>query len=148
MDAKRGPKPRRDAIAYPTPASEPGGLTGAERAEFRRLQAAMESLGTFDKTDVSLVEAAARTSVLLRRAYAALGEAPLVVEAANKTLMPNPNLKIIAMFSALLRRLLADLGLTPKSARLGDGEGARHDARWGGLIYDGGGPESDGGPGR
>lgn len=134
MAAKRGPKSKRGKAVDLGDVEVPDGLSEAETAEFTRLVGAIKTTGTFGRCDVRLIEAAARTQVLIDRAYAELGTSDLTIEAANKTAMPHPMLGVINSLTMRLRGLLGDLGLTPKTSNLGGGDDAKADDRWNGVL--------------
>ena len=118
----------------------PDALSVDERAEYLRLVEALRAVGTHDRCDVRLVEAAARTIVLIERAHAELGKSKdLTLPTTNGMLMPHPMLGVIATQTMRLRGLLRDLGLTPESARLGKGGARKGEGnKWEGLISDAG----------
>jgi P27 family predicted phage terminase small subunit len=141
--AKRGPKRRtaaqtrkaastRSRLSALTP---PAKLTGAQRVAFRRLVGAIRAAGTADRVDVELVVATARTLVLLDQAHKELDGESLTLEAANGTAMPHPLLGVINAQTMRLRALLADLGLTPASAKLGGAATGDDQAdEWSGIL--------------
>lgn len=133
--AKRGRKAKATPDApdeFPVPVT----LNVDEAREFRRLTGACREAGTLAKADVRLIEAAARTLVLLDRAHEELGGSELTLEAANGTMMPHPLLGVINAQTMRARGLLKDLGLTPGSAKSGGAANGKSegDGRWGDLL--------------
>lgn len=138
MVAKRGIKSKAGTGRLALEIEPPPGLTDAELAEFIRLIDAMREIGTADRTDVNLVAATARTQVILDRAYLELNSAEKLTQiAANGTQMPHPMLAVINAQTMRLRGLLADLGLTPATNKLGHGkQTVKTESKWGDLIPD------------
>lgn len=132
--AKRGPKVRTkqpSTLAVETPK----GLDADERAEFVRLVEALRARGMLERCDVRLIESAARTILVVRRAHKELGAGPYTLETPNGTQFPHPMLGVLRVQSMLLRGLLADLGLSPKTSKLGEKPGEKKaDDPWEGLL--------------
>lgn len=133
MTPKRGPKKRPEKPVRGE-IDPPKGMNAAEQTEFARLVEAMRNLGTLRRSDVRLIEATARTVVLLDRAHKELGKGKLTETAANGTPMPHPMLAVINSQTMRLRGLLRDLGLTPASSKLGTVGTTSGDDRWDGVL--------------
>lgn len=149
--AKRGRKAARGKGFVAKDVPLPPGLDAEEAEEFARVVEAVRAIGTLGRCDIRLIEATARTSVLIRRAYAELAQAKpatdgdtsrdaaegiyrLTLRAANGTPMPHPMIGVINSQTMRLRGLLADLGLSPKTAKLGGGPESKPDAKWEGIL--------------
>lgn len=133
--ATRGPKKKTAANSRPKPPLQgwdgfaPPDLDPVAQAAYARLVAALRHRGTLEKTDPSLVVAAARTLSLIERAESEIASAPeLTLTTANGTLMPHPASKIANMATQRLRGLMRDLGLTLATARLSDPKAVVEDA--------------------
>jgi P27 family predicted phage terminase small subunit len=131
--AKRGPKVRQKGratgeIEIPEGLDEPG------RVEFLRLVEQVRARGTLDRIDVQLLVATARTVVLLEKAHAELGAGALTKKSGDGTPMPHPMLNVINVQTMRLRGLLNDLGLTPKTSKLGDAPAKKAENPWEGLL--------------
>ena len=114
--------------------SPPADLSAVARAEFDRLSDALSSTGALDRTDPRIVVSAARTHDLIERAFAELGDYKLTEASANGTLMPHPMLGVLNTLTMRLRRLWADMGLTPATSKLGTPKDASQANPWGDLL--------------
>jgi P27 family predicted phage terminase small subunit len=105
--------------------------------EYHRLVAVLAKVGTLDRTDPTLVVAAAQVRALLAKAHAELDASELVLEASNGTPMPHPMLAVVNTMTNRLRGLMKDLGLTAATAKLGDRAAqatAEAENPWGDLL--------------
>lgn len=136
---RRGQKPKPKATVSATAWASfapPDDLDDVARAELERLIAHLDAKGVLAKTDPRLAIATARTHALIEQAAGELF-APgvtLTQEAANGTLMPHPMIAVLDKLHQRMRGLLADMGLSPKTARLTEPKGADSDDSWGDML--------------
>jgi P27 family predicted phage terminase small subunit len=136
---RRGPKPKKAvrAAVDPWPGfAPPSDLDSETFREFARLSGELRAKGVIDKTDPRLVVATARTHSLIEKAAAELTAkgVKLTQTASNGTLMPHPMVAVLDKLHQRLRGLLADMGLSPKTARLTDPKSETQSNPWGDLL--------------
>jgi len=138
----KGPKPKtsRNTKAKPVKAQAeyqvPASLDAVGKQEFKRLMGLLKARGTFEQTDLRMIEEAAAAVSELVLMRAAIAEQGMTIEAANGTLIPHPLLGMVNRSSSRLRGLLNDLGMSPKHSRHGGqtaGTSSTSDP-WDGLL--------------
>lgn len=137
----RGPKPKTVANGRKRPHpgefwegfAPPDADDARFRAEFDRLTCNLRSAGTLERTDPSLVVAAARLHVLIEGAWQDIRRDGMTLHAPNGVVMAHPMLGTLNTLTMRQRGLLNDMGLTPASSKLAE-PAVPDDGGWEGLL--------------